>query len=245
MKLKDYKLSFGKVAKEYQKYRRTYDMRLYELLFSLLDKKAEGDKYSILDLGCGTGKSTEPIFTQIKRDEVSVTGVDPDEAMLEEARLSAKNKDLPITYLNASAEKLPFEENTFNAIITGAAFHWFATKRTLLKIKSVVKQNGVFFVFWVQYVDTSKPAIGEEIYEKYPWQGIPKKFRGIDYVKKCLTDAGFQRVADTTIRFTETKTVEEAVGLLTTNSSYALLNKDDQKNFMTEMMKVYLNAQLF
>lgn len=242
MKLSLYKTSFGKNAKEYQKYRRTYDKKLYELLFSLLENVRGTKKYSILDLGCGTGKSTEPLFATRKKRVITVTGVDPDNEMLHEARLSAKKHKLPIAYLQAGAENLPFQQDTFDAIISGAAFHWFATKRTLAKIKKVLVKDGIFFVFWVQYSDTEKPAIGEEIYDKFEWRGIPKRFRGVPYVKKCLKEAGFKKVSTVIIPFIETKTVEEAVGLLRTNSSYMLFTEDEQKQFVREMTAAHKKA---
>jgi len=233
--------SFGLAAKDYQKYRRTYDEKLYDLIFSSL-KKDVSNEVSALDIGCGTGKSTEPLLKSVRDRVVVVTGVDPDQAMLREARLSAKKKKLPITYIQANAETLPFKKETFNVAITGAAFHWFGNKKTVTKIKKVLKKGGLFFVFWAQYIKTDKPVIGSEIYRKYNWRGVPKKFRGQKFVGDILSRGGFKKVRKTTISFSEEKTIPQILGLLKTNSSYILLSPEDKLRFLRDMKAVYEKA---
>ncbi len=235
MKLSRQKTSFGLLAKEYQKYRRSYDPKLYKLLFSLLPSK----DLTVLDIGCGTGKSTEPLVLEGGRRRVSVTGLDPDKTMLQEARLSAKKKRLSIRYVWGTAERLPFKKERFDAITSGAAFHWFGSKRTMVKIKNVLKKNGVFFIFWAQYTKSDKPAIGSNLYEKYKWQGIPKKFRVQKFVTKLLIQAGFNGVKKASIPFTEKKTIPEIIGNLKTNSSYALMSSKVKKQFIKEMTRAY------
>jgi ubiquinone/menaquinone biosynthesis C-methylase UbiE len=223
------------VAKEYQKYRRSYDPKLYKLLFFLLPEK----ELVLLDIGCGTGKSSEPLITEAGRRKVSVFGIDPDEEMLKEARLSAKTKKLPITYLQEKAEKLSFEKGKFDAVISGAAFHWFGNRRTLQNIKNILKNHGLIFVFWVQHVRTNKPTIGSELYGKYKWQGIPKKFRGQKFVRQLLSDAGFRNVNTALMLFTEKQTIKQTIGVLKTNSSYALMSPKTKRDFVKEMTKAY------
>jgi ubiquinone/menaquinone biosynthesis C-methylase UbiE len=238
MKKSQQKTSFGLVAKQYQKYRRSYDPKLYKLLFSLLPQK----ELVILDVGCGTGKSTEPLFVEAKKHQISVVGIDPDESMLYEARLSAKKKKLSIEYIKGTAEKLPFEKEKFDAVISGAAFHWFGSKGTIKKIKNTLKKGGVFFVFWAQYVKSNKPTIGADLYEKYNWQGIPKKFRGQGYVAELLSETGFKKVRKVAIPFIEKKTISEMIGNLKTNSSYALMSPNIKKQFVKEMTNAYKDA---
>jgi ubiquinone/menaquinone biosynthesis C-methylase UbiE len=230
------KNAFGLAAKDYQKYRRSYDVELYHLLFSLIKTEKE---ISILDLGCGTGKSTEPLFKAADGKKISVFGVDPDTAMLEEARISAEEKKLPIIYKEGGAENLPFTEPTFDAIISGAAFHWYGNVKNLQRVKAVMKDGGIFFVFWVQYVNKREKTIGEELYEKYNWKGIPKKFRGQKYVEDLLLKSGFKNVSKATIPFTEKHTIPEIIGLLKTNSSYILLSLKDKADFVRDMTKAH------
>lgn len=57
MEIGKHKKQFGNHAEDYSKYRRVYIKDLYSIFFSLLPKK----NVKILDIACGTGKSTEPM----------------------------------------------------------------------------------------------------------------------------------------------------------------------------------------
>lgn len=237
------KSSFGLVSKEYKKYRGSYNTELYRLLFSHIKNKST-EPVSILDLGCGVGNSTEPILKMAKKlnIKVLVSGCDPDILMLKEAKASAKKNKLPITYIQGSAEKLPFENKQFDIIVSGAAFHWFATKKAMKKIQRIMKDGGFYFVFWTQNVKSKEPAIGQDLYKKYKWQGIPKELRDPKNVKELFTKAGFSKVTTAKIPYTETKTIAETIGLIKTNSTYALLSQQDRKIFIQEMTKAYAKA---
>ena len=238
MKQSQQRLSFGRVAKEYQRYRRSYDPKLYKLLFSLLPQR----ELNILDIGCGTGKSTEPLLLEAGKRTVSVVGVDPDEAMLREARLSTKKKKLPIEYIKGTAEALPFKGEKFDFVISGTAFHWFGNKKALKKIKTSLKKRGIFFVFWTQRPKSARPTIGSKLYKKYKWRGIPRKFREQRYVCELLSETGFKNVKKVTIPFFEKKTIPEIIGNLKTNSSYALMSSSAKKRFIKEITKAYKTA---
>jgi len=192
-----------------------------------------------LDIGCGTGKSTEPLIETGRGRRVTVVGVDPDEAMLHEARLSAKKKRLPIEYIQGSAERLPFAKESFDAAVSGAAFHWFGNKDAMTEIKNVLKENGVFIIFWAQYIKSSKPTIGAKLYEKYDWKGIPQKFRSQKFVSELLVGAGFKNVEETTVVFSERQTIAQSIGNLKTNSSYILMSPQTKNRFIGEMTKAY------
>jgi len=235
------KQAFGQVAKDYKKYRGSYNKKLYEFLFSLMKEKKD---VSVLDLGCGVGNSTEPIarMARAKKTDVSVFGCDPDPLMLAEARKSAKKARLPIAYVEGTAEALPFGPSEFSAVTSGAAFHWFATPKAFREIKRVLRPRGFFFVFWTQHVGEKGPTVGIELYKKYKWQGIPHKLRESRYVKGLFVKAGFKKVRTTEIPLSSTFTIREIVGLIKTNSSFALLSPADKKIFEREMTKAYKTA---
>lgn len=78
----------------------------------------------LLEPGCGTGHWTE-FFIQ---NGFNVTGIDASENML----TIAKSKNLPAAFIHASAEKIPFEDESFG----------FITSITMLEF--VKDQNKVF-----------------------------------------------------------------------------------------------------
>jgi ubiquinone/menaquinone biosynthesis C-methylase UbiE len=234
------KQSFGVVAKEYKKFRGSYNSDLYKAIFSLV-KNDKSKVVSILDLGCGVGNSTEPLIKMARKlgIKASVVGCDPDVKMLREAKKSAKKNNLPIEYISGSAEKLPFESQKFDLVTSGLAFHWFATRKAMKEVRRTIKKKGVYLIFWIQYVKTKQGPIGQELFKKYKYKGIPSKLRDPKNVKKIFTNAGFSKVRTLKIPFVEKKTIEEMIGLQKTNSTYALLLSEDRKKFIIEMTNEY------
>lgn len=241
MKIAPHKQAFGAVAKEYKKWRGGYDTRLYDLLLSLPGKKPG---LAILDVGCGVGNSTEPVFELAKKRKipVDIVGVEPDSRMLVVARKSAKKNKLPITYIEAHAEKMPLTSETFDLAYSCAAFHWFATKKALNSIHRVLKPGAPYAAVWTLFAPSNDPVIGAELYKKYKSQGIPKALRDPKNIKKIFESGGFKKVKILKIPYVKKHTIESVVGSLKTNSTYALLSLTDRKEFADGMRKAYKAA---
>lgn len=230
------KQAFGLFAKLYKKYRGEPDPKLYKHLSALIKKAKFSDSISILDIGCGVGNSTEPL---LNLKNVTVSGVDIDERMIKEARLNAKKNLLPIDYITAPAEKLPFEKESFDIAISGAAFHWFANMKAMNEIKRVLKKKGLYLVFWVIGAESKEPVVGIETYKKYKWSGIPQKLRDLDNIKKIFQKAKFKNIQTIKIPTVEKLTVEQTLGLIKTNSAYSMLSPVERKDFDVSMKKAH------
>jgi SAM-dependent methyltransferase len=63
-----------------------------------------------LDVGCGEGR----FCRMLKRHGIDATGVDPTSGLIEAARARDRNG----TYLDAAAERLPFEDDTFDLVVS-------------------------------------------------------------------------------------------------------------------------------
>jgi len=86
----------------------------------------------LLDVGCGTGISTD--FFKVKS-----TGIDNCEEMIKQGKSNL---------IKADAEKLPFKNNSFNTIISVTAFHNFKNMEKALKeIIRVSKNNNICITF--------------------------------------------------------------------------------------------------
>src|SRR3989344_6002928 len=137
------KKRFGSQVRAYDKYRSIPPEKAYKLLFSLIKKEGVID---VLDVGCGTGKSTEPLV----RKNIKVVGCDHDVKMLDQAKKNALSRNLDITYKKCEVENLPFKPNSFDIVVCFNAFHWFANRKTVKNIKRVLRPGGFLFIFWKQ-----------------------------------------------------------------------------------------------
>jgi len=126
-------MNFGKLRKAYDSGRHTYPPEVIGYIFSLANTSSK-----VLDVGCGTGIATRQLAQKIS----DVSGCDVDSKMIETAQ---SHKD-SIQYHVAPTEKMPFENEIFDAITSFGAFHWFCDEKSISEIKRVLKNGGFFVV---------------------------------------------------------------------------------------------------
>lgn len=83
----------------------------------------------ILDVGCGTGN----LSLELARLGVRVTGIDVSEPMLAKARYKAEREGLPVKFYRADARKLPFNDGTFDAVVSLTALEFVPDLREALE----------------------------------------------------------------------------------------------------------------
>lgn len=101
----------------------------------------------LLDLGCGTG-----LLTRRLRDELPdtrIVGCDYSRGMLRQAR--AKNpRGL---FAQGDAQRLPFRDASFDAVVSTEAFHWFPDQAAALgEIRRVLAPGGRLLIALVNPV---------------------------------------------------------------------------------------------
>lgn len=227
-----FKKLFGKEAANYTKFREPYP----DALFTFLVGQIPADSSNILDIACGTGKSTEPLV----EIDLVVSGVDHDPQMIAEAVKQAELKNLKIDYQVAEAEHLPFPDSHFDVITVGTAFHFFVNDTAMSEIKRVLKPGGLLFVYWTLTTKEipEEDEIPGEIYGRYNFPRVPAKLRDLEYIADFFTKSELEKVSVKRIPITFNTTVEERVGLQTTSGTYELLTPEDQTSFLTEVREV-------
>ena len=112
-----------------------------------LDFLELGAEDIVLDIGCGGGETLRRMSEKIS--EGKLYGVDHSEVSV---MLSEKHnmKDVEcgkISIIKASVEKLPFEENTFDKIITVESFYfWPDPAENLREVRRVLRKGGRLFI---------------------------------------------------------------------------------------------------
>lgn len=232
-----HKYQFGQFAQDYTKYRRPYNPELFNLIFSV---GGNGGK-KILDIACGTGKSTENLLGEGN----DVFGCDIDPQMIKEAKSQALKKGLGITYIVAPAEKLPYGDNEFDIVTVGTAFHWFVNETAIQEIERVLKPSGVFFAFWTWTTKEipKEDSIPSDFLAQFNWQKVPRKLRHLDYISEFLKENGFVEIKTDHFPDINSYTVEEYVGLMKTASAYGVLSQEDKQKFDTGLTRI-LTQQL-
>ena len=129
----DRSLSFGAAAAAYERGRPSYPP---EAIDWLLPSGAR----NVLDLGAGTGKLT----TRLVERGLHVVAVDPIPEMLEVLRTS-----LPETpALLGTAEEIPLDDNSVDAVLVAQAWHWFDPKRAIAEVARVLRPGGRLGLVW-------------------------------------------------------------------------------------------------
>lgn len=94
---------------------------------------------SVLDVGAGTGVMSE--FAYNCNSSLKYTAVDPAHGMLKYTPAYVE------TYIGA-AEALPFEKNSFDAILMGESLHHFREPKIAFEeVSRVLKKNGKLFIY--------------------------------------------------------------------------------------------------
>jgi len=126
--------SFGEVAEAYQQARPTYPTHAVRWLLDVAPGR------EVLDLAAGTGKLTRVIAEQ----GCSVTAVEP----LDEMRAQLQHAYPNVRAVAGSAEQIPLEDDSVDAVLVGQAFHWFDPERALPEIDRVLRPWGVLGLLW-------------------------------------------------------------------------------------------------
>jgi demethylmenaquinone methyltransferase/2-methoxy-6-polyprenyl-1,4-benzoquinol methylase len=170
----------------------------------------EGDR--VLDVCTGTGELAFLLAHKVGAGG-TVTGVDFCEEMINRARKKTSRHYSNLTYIMSDAKKLPFPDNTFDAVTVAFGMRNIPdTILALQEIKRVLKPGGKFIcleltkphVRWFQllyewYVFRIMPTIAEIVLKTAaPYLYLPRSINAFyppDEFKRVITGCGFSRVS--------------------------------------------------
>jgi ubiquinone/menaquinone biosynthesis C-methylase UbiE len=98
-------------------------------------KKGSG----VLDVGCGTGATAVFLSEHLEAD---VTGIDLHPRMVERAKERVKACDKPAKIIQASAEQLPFQTDTFDCLLSESVTAFTDVERSAPEYFRVLRPGG-------------------------------------------------------------------------------------------------------
>jgi SAM-dependent methyltransferase len=130
---------FDLVADDYDEVRPAYPAALYDAIESV--RPLRGAR--ILDLAAGTGVATR----QLGERGAEVVAAEPGAGMAR--RLRAGSPRQPVVL--ATAERLPFAPQVFDAVCCATAWHWLDAGEAVGQVREVLRPGGVLALWWANH----------------------------------------------------------------------------------------------
>lgn len=170
-----------------QNYNESHDGKfvapMYDIIIDEIQKSESG---KVLDVGCGNGN----LFMMLPDEKYELHGIDFSENMIIEAKHYCKTK---ASFTVADAEKLPFEDNTFDIVVCNASFHHYIHPDTvLMEMQRVLKDGGKLLIGDPYVPSLVRPFIN--VLTKFSENG-DYHFYGLEEMKKLFRKNGLTPVS--------------------------------------------------
>jgi len=103
---------------------------------------------SVLEIGCGNGRDS--IF--FARAKLKVTAIDVAPSAIKLAKENAKEAEVPVDFMVANAEELPFNDEEFGSVFSLSVLHASDLMKSIPEVHRVLMPSGVAFIYL--YADT-------------------------------------------------------------------------------------------
>jgi len=182
----------------------------------LLSSLAVGPASRVLDIAAGTGKLTRALVAA----GAYIVASEPSASMRE-----VFASILPDTaQVGATAEHLPFADQSFDAVTVAQAFHWFDAPVALAECARVLRHGGGLALVWNER-DESDPVVAEltriskwDVHQPYPV--------GMDFGAVIDASGAFGPVTRTRFHFTQELDRHAFVEQVASRSYIAVLPDD-------------------
>ena len=135
---------------------------------NILSKEKIEETTAILDVGCGTGQTSAYLAEQYK---CKITSIDCNKVMLDKAKQRFQSLGLHIDVKYGNTECLPFDDNTFDIILSESVIAFTDAALTIPEFRRVLKPEGVLLA--VEMV-LEKTVSEEELSPLLQFYGLPQ-----------------------------------------------------------------------
>ncbi|XP_064643329.1 putative methyltransferase DDB_G0268948 isoform X3 [Lineus longissimus] len=128
-------------AASYSKFRPSYPAELLKTILDFLGEKHPPPYRHAVDVGCGTGQSTQYLAGSFQQ----VTGADVSEAQIEEANKNEKISN--VTYKVGMDSSIPCDDNSVDLVTAAQAAHWFDFDKFYAEVDRILRPNGCLAIY--------------------------------------------------------------------------------------------------
>ena len=213
-------LSFGRVAALYEKVRPPYAPEALDRAQEALGLEPSA---RVLDVGAGTGRLTR----ELSRRFAHVVAVEPDE------RMRALNPSGEA--LAGTAEAIPLEDASVDAVFVGEAMHWFDSERAVPEIARVLRPGGGFARFSNAWWDTDPPLPARALeLLREPWVASGRS-DAVETWREAFAHSAFEPLRDEEFPWELTVDAATLLSLYQTTSSIAALPDAEREALVSEL----------
>jgi SAM-dependent methyltransferase len=180
-----------------------------------------------LDLAAGTGKFSPRLLAT----GATVIAVEPVQAMLDQLTRQYPEIDAR----SGSAQHIPLEEGSVDAVVCAQAFHWFATREALGEIHRVLKPGGAFGLIW-NVRDDSVPWVAALGRIMKPFEGDTPRFHSQKWRGVFPAD-GFSALREKRFSNTHTGPPEKVIIDRIFSVSFMAALPPDQREQVTSQLR--------
>lgn len=232
----DLRRTFNTDEYNYDKSRPDYPKELFEEIFDYINLS---ENSNILEIGIGTGQATLPFLNK----GCNVTAVELGDKLVRYCVQKFSHFD-NFNIINSDFIEADLSEKSFDFIYSATAFHWIPKDSAYAKIKSLLKSNDAFALFWnhpfVSNVSDESNLASMAVYKKYRSnEKTPVEF---DLTKSQnqineLKQYGFTNIKSKVYKRIRRLTSEEYISLIKTYSDHNALPEEVRKAFEKDMKK--------
>ena len=213
------RLSFGNVAETYHRVRPPYSQAALDRAQAEL---ALGRDAHVLDLAAGTGRLTR----ELARRFAHVVAVEPSDSM----RALIRDGDARA----GSAEAIPLEDASVDAVFVGEAFHWFDARTAIAEIARVLRPHGGVAIVSVHWWETEPPLPDAALdVLRGPWQRFTAQRN--DPWDPAFDDSPFEPLRYERYEDAIDVSTEELLELYSTTSSLAATAREERDELFAQV----------
>lgn len=186
-----------------------------------------GPRTRVVDVGSGTGK----FLPYLKACGAQPVALEPVKAMRE--RLMEAHPDVMV--LDSTADRIPVEDSSLDAIVSAQAFHWFATEETVAEFFRALRPGGVLSLIW-NVRDDSVPWVAALTDILAPYAGDTPGYKSGVW-KRVLPTTGLEQITERRDPYPHTGPAEDVILKRSLSISYVAAQPEKVRGDIEEKIR--------